>query len=199
MEFRVKRPKSQTRKMIFLNPFPTLALSVSQGCSEDQQPTPHTHVILSGLRRPVPPSQVPPFTGQVVHPGDLKNSVEVALNKLLDPIREKFNTPALKKLSSAAYPEPSKQSKARRGGGGGRVARATGHHRDREPVRGLQKRVHLKSRAQAARGSEVQEYPVPLTPGMELESSGFRFGRHCAVITSCCTKATGVRHVVVPH
>ena len=49
---------------------------------------------------------------QVVHPGDLKNSVEVALNKLLDPIREKFNTPALKKLSSAAYPDPSKQSKA---------------------------------------------------------------------------------------
>lgn len=49
---------------------------------------------------------------QIVHPGDLKNSVEVALNKLLDPIREKFNTPALKKLSSAAYPEPSKQSKA---------------------------------------------------------------------------------------
>lgn len=49
---------------------------------------------------------------QVVHPGDLKKSVEVALNKLLDPIREKFNTPALKKLSSTAYPDPSKQSKA---------------------------------------------------------------------------------------
>lgn len=53
---------------------------------------------------------------QVVHPGDLKNSVEVALNKLLDPIREKFNTPALKKLASAAYPDPSKQSKASRRG-----------------------------------------------------------------------------------
>lgn len=49
---------------------------------------------------------------QIVHPGDLKNSVEVALNKLLDPIREKFNTPALKKLANAAYPESSKQSKA---------------------------------------------------------------------------------------
>lgn len=58
---------------------------------------------------------------QVVHPGDLKNSVEVALNKLLDPIREKFNTPALKKLASAAYPDPSKQSKASWGGGGPRV------------------------------------------------------------------------------
>ena len=52
---------------------------------------------------------------QVVHPGDLKNSVEVALNKLLDPIREKFNTPALKKLSSAAYPDPSKQKPAVKG------------------------------------------------------------------------------------
>lgn len=48
---------------------------------------------------------------QVVHPGDLKNSVEVALNKLLDPIREKFNSPELKKLTSAAYPNPSKASK----------------------------------------------------------------------------------------
>lgn len=54
---------------------------------------------------------------QVVHPGDLKNSVEVALNKLLDPIREKFNTPALKKLSSAAYPDLAKQSKASGGVG----------------------------------------------------------------------------------
>lgn len=67
---------------------------------------------------PVPVSYLtrPHILLQVVHPGDLKNSVEVALNKLLDPIREKFNTPALKKLSSAAYPDPSKQSKASGGG-----------------------------------------------------------------------------------
>ncbi|XP_008938019.1 PREDICTED: tyrosine--tRNA ligase, cytoplasmic, partial [Merops nubicus] len=45
------------------------------------------------------------FAEQVVHPGDLKNSVEVALNKLLDPIREKFNSPELKKLTLAAYPK----------------------------------------------------------------------------------------------
>ncbi|XP_061870369.1 tyrosine--tRNA ligase, cytoplasmic isoform X2 [Colius striatus] len=50
------------------------------------------------------------FAEQVVHPGDLKNSVEVALNKLLDPIREKFNSPELKKLTNAAYPNPSKTS-----------------------------------------------------------------------------------------
>ncbi|XP_060061783.1 tyrosine--tRNA ligase, cytoplasmic isoform X2 [Erinaceus europaeus] len=55
------------------------------------------------------------FADQVVHPGDLKNSVEVALNKLLDPIREKFNTPALKKLTSAAYPDPSKQKPVAKG------------------------------------------------------------------------------------
>lgn len=110
---------------------------------------------------------------QVVHPGDLKNSVEVALNKLLDPIREKFNTPALKKLASAAYPDPSKQSKASQGRGGPRGA---WHHQDREPVSGLQKKVCLKLRAREARGPEVQEYRTPLTPGMELESSGFWFG-----------------------
>nr|XP_042700665.1 tyrosine--tRNA ligase, cytoplasmic isoform X2 [Chrysemys picta bellii] len=48
------------------------------------------------------------FATEVVHPGDLKSSVEVALNKLLDPVREKFNTPELKKLTSAAYPDLSK-------------------------------------------------------------------------------------------
>ncbi|NXF31322.1 SYYC protein, partial [Nyctibius bracteatus] len=55
------------------------------------------------------------FAEQVVHPGDLKNSVEVALNKLLDPIREKFNCPELKKLSNAAYPSPSKAKPAEKG------------------------------------------------------------------------------------
>ncbi|NWI56723.1 SYYC protein, partial [Calyptomena viridis] len=55
------------------------------------------------------------FAEQVVHPGDLKNSVEVALNKLLDPIREKFNNPELKKLSSAAYPNPSKAKPGEKG------------------------------------------------------------------------------------
>ena len=47
---------------------------------------------------------------QLVHPGDLKASVEVALNKLLDPIRKKFETPELRKLSNTAYPDPSKTS-----------------------------------------------------------------------------------------
>ncbi|XP_072274125.1 tyrosine--tRNA ligase, cytoplasmic [Pyxicephalus adspersus] len=49
------------------------------------------------------------FAEQQVHPGDLKASVEKALNKLLDPIREKFSSPEMKKLSSEAYPDPTKQ------------------------------------------------------------------------------------------
>lgn len=54
---------------------------------------------------------------QVVHPGDLKNSMEVALNKLLDPIREKFNSPELKKLTQAAYPKASKEVLGAQGSG----------------------------------------------------------------------------------
>ncbi|XP_029475014.1 tyrosine--tRNA ligase, cytoplasmic [Rhinatrema bivittatum] len=45
------------------------------------------------------------FAAQVVHPGDLKVSVEHVLNKLLDPIRERFKTPEMKKLVSKAYPD----------------------------------------------------------------------------------------------
>lgn len=52
------------------------------------------------------------FAEQVVHPGDLKSSLEVALNKLLDPIREKFKTPEMTKLISAAYPDVLKPKPA---------------------------------------------------------------------------------------
>ncbi|XP_053255050.1 tyrosine--tRNA ligase, cytoplasmic [Podarcis raffonei] len=55
------------------------------------------------------------FADQVVHPGDLKNSVEVALNKLLEPIREKFNSSQMKKLASSAYPDPSKAKPSAKG------------------------------------------------------------------------------------
>lgn len=47
---------------------------------------------------------------QAVHPGDLKASVEVALNQLLEPIRKKFQSPELRKLSNTAYPSQSKTS-----------------------------------------------------------------------------------------
>ncbi|XP_007902443.1 tyrosine--tRNA ligase, cytoplasmic [Callorhinchus milii] len=52
------------------------------------------------------------FAGEFVHPGDLKSSVEVALNKLLDPIRKTFQTPEMLKLLRAAYPAPTKQKVA---------------------------------------------------------------------------------------
>lgn len=47
---------------------------------------------------------------QTIHPGDLKASVETALNLLLEPIRKKFESPELRKLTNKAYPDPSKTS-----------------------------------------------------------------------------------------
>ncbi|NP_958473.1 tyrosine--tRNA ligase, cytoplasmic [Danio rerio] len=55
------------------------------------------------------------FAAEQIHPGDLKASVELALNKLLDPIRKKFESPELKKLTSSAYPEPSKNKGGAKG------------------------------------------------------------------------------------
>lgn len=62
------------------------------------------------------------FAGEEIHPGDLKASVEVALNKLLEPIRKKFQSPELRKLTNSAYPDSSKNKSAGKGakaGGGG--------------------------------------------------------------------------------
>jgi tyrosyl-tRNA synthetase len=39
-----------------------------------------------------------------LYPGDIKFVVEKYLNKLLDPIREIFKDPKLKKLTDSAYP-----------------------------------------------------------------------------------------------
>ncbi|KAG7457719.1 hypothetical protein MATL_G00230180 [Megalops atlanticus] len=55
------------------------------------------------------------FAEELIHPGDLKASVEVALNKLLDPIRKKFESPELRKLTNTAYPDPSKNKGATKG------------------------------------------------------------------------------------
>lgn len=52
------------------------------------------------------------FAKQDVHPGDLKASVEIYINKLLEPVRKMFETPELKKLSEQAYPAPGKNNKA---------------------------------------------------------------------------------------
>jgi tyrosyl-tRNA synthetase len=51
------------------------------------------------------------FRREEVHPGDLKAAVEGYINRLLEPIRKKFEDPTLKKLTERAYPPPSKQSK----------------------------------------------------------------------------------------
>lgn len=55
------------------------------------------------------------FAAEQIHPGDLKASVELALNKLMDPIRKKFETPELRKLTTSAYPEPSKNKGGAKG------------------------------------------------------------------------------------
>ncbi|EFA03247.1 Tyrosine--tRNA ligase, cytoplasmic-like Protein [Tribolium castaneum] len=44
------------------------------------------------------------FANQEVHPGDLKASIEIYLNRLLDPVRKTFEDPELKKLAERAYP-----------------------------------------------------------------------------------------------
>ncbi|ESO92251.1 hypothetical protein LOTGIDRAFT_217054 [Lottia gigantea] len=49
------------------------------------------------------------FRLEKVHPGDLKASVEKALNKLLEPIRKEFESAELKKLTAEAYPPPEKK------------------------------------------------------------------------------------------
>ncbi|XP_053718744.1 tyrosine--tRNA ligase, cytoplasmic isoform X2 [Synchiropus splendidus] len=55
------------------------------------------------------------FAEELIHPGDLKASVEVALNQLLEPIRKKFESPELRKLTNCAYPDPSKTKGAGKG------------------------------------------------------------------------------------
>ncbi|CAG2182180.1 unnamed protein product, partial [Oppiella nova] len=51
------------------------------------------------------------FVEMRLHPGDLKLAVEKYLNRLLDPIREVFKDPKLKKLTDSAYPPLNKKGK----------------------------------------------------------------------------------------
>ncbi|XP_047239536.1 tyrosine--tRNA ligase, cytoplasmic [Girardinichthys multiradiatus] len=69
------------------------------------------------------------FAEEMIHPGDLKASVEAALNQLLDPIRKKFESPELRKLTNSAYPDPSK-TKA-----GGKGAKTGGEDGELVPSR----------------------------------------------------------------
>ncbi|XP_061838309.2 tyrosine--tRNA ligase, cytoplasmic isoform X1 [Nerophis lumbriciformis] len=60
------------------------------------------------------------FAEERIHPGDLKASVETALNVLLEPIRKKFESAELRKLTNSAYPNTLKTK------GAGKVAKAGG-------------------------------------------------------------------------
>ncbi|KRT79512.1 tRNA synthetase, partial [Oryctes borbonicus] len=52
------------------------------------------------------------FASEEIHPGDLKLAVEIYINKLLDPIRKKFEEPLMKELTQKAYPSAVKETKA---------------------------------------------------------------------------------------
>ncbi|XP_019860063.1 PREDICTED: tyrosine--tRNA ligase, cytoplasmic-like, partial [Amphimedon queenslandica] len=57
------------------------------------------------------------YAKEEVYPLDLKNAVAEELNKLLDPIRAKFNSdPSLKKLRDMAYPGGEKSEGKKEGG-----------------------------------------------------------------------------------
>lgn len=51
------------------------------------------------------------FSEQKLHPADLKASIEFYINRLLDPVRQIFDTPELQKLVANAYPAPVKPKK----------------------------------------------------------------------------------------
>lgn len=49
------------------------------------------------------------YAEEKLHPGDLKSAVEKTLNRILDPIRARFDTPEMKKFILEAYPLPDKK------------------------------------------------------------------------------------------
>ena len=62
------------------------------------------------------------FAKEEVHPGDLKSAVEKYLNQLLEPVRKKFESPELKKLTQQAYPPPAKVKPGQKGPPGAAAA-----------------------------------------------------------------------------
>jgi len=55
------------------------------------------------------------FADKKLHPGDFKNGVSDYLNQLLQPIRTKFQSAELKKLTNEAYPPPKKEKQPKGG------------------------------------------------------------------------------------
>lgn len=51
------------------------------------------------------------YAKEEIHPGDLKNCVSDAINKLLAPILKTFEDPVLMELAEKAYPPPAKPAK----------------------------------------------------------------------------------------
>lgn len=64
------------------------------------------------------------FAKEQVHPGDLKSAVETYLNRLLEPVRKKFDAPELKTLTNKAYPV-EKPAKVKPGQGAAKAGAAT--------------------------------------------------------------------------
>uniref|UniRef100_A0A182QD92 Tyrosine--tRNA ligase n=1 Tax=Anopheles farauti TaxID=69004 RepID=A0A182QD92_9DIPT len=58
------------------------------------------------------------FANQELHPGDLKAAVEVYINRLLEPIRQSFDTDFYRELTERAYPAPVKVTAGKQAGGG---------------------------------------------------------------------------------
>ena len=54
------------------------------------------------------------FAAETLHPGDLKAAVEVYLNQLLQPIRDKFATREMQEIVKKAYPPPLSKSAEKR-------------------------------------------------------------------------------------
>ncbi|CAF1234385.1 unnamed protein product, partial [Adineta ricciae] len=67
------------------------------------------------------------FATEDVHPGDLKNAVNIYLNQLLEPIRKDFESESMQEMIKRAYPppEPVKQKPKKSGGQKGQRPPAT--------------------------------------------------------------------------
>ncbi|CAF1221215.1 unnamed protein product, partial [Adineta ricciae] len=67
------------------------------------------------------------FATEDVHPGDLKNAVNIYLNQLLEPIRKDFEPESMQEMIKRAYPppEPVKQKPKKSGGQKGQRPPAT--------------------------------------------------------------------------
>ena len=55
------------------------------------------------------------FASKAVHPGDLKNSVGDAINKLLAPIIKNFDNDEMRALTEAAYSTKKPDAKPKKG------------------------------------------------------------------------------------